>query len=74
MGQYINISLYHDTLKQWYSSVEQYTSYVVIPQYYFPVLSNFLILQYCEVQILYIKNAFSTKMRFIYISKTFELV
>jgi len=65
-------------LVQGYSSVEQYTGYVVIPQYYFPVPSNFFdtavplstdIVQYSSLKML-----FSTKMRFIYISKTFELV
>jgi len=35
------------------TSVEQYTGYVDIPQYYFPVLSNFLILQYRKVNVQY---------------------
>jgi len=59
-------------------SVEQYTGYVVIPQYYFPVQSNFFrccsTVEYRYCTIFFLKNAFSTKMRYIYISKTFELV
>ena len=55
------------------TSVEQYTGYVVILLYYFPVLSNFfwyhstVKYRYCTIFFL-----FSTKMRFIYISKTFK--